>query len=273
MFGAVIGDIIGSPYIDKKVEASDFTLISEESKITEITVMTLAVAEAIMHAMPTQGIICEEGIFQNNLIFWMKKFGRKIKNIRYGRKFYAWLHAKKSFPYESLSSGAALRVSPIAFAFDNIMDVERFAELAARVTTKTDESIKIARVMAGMIFLARMKRDKHEIKNYFREKTGINFFATVEELGSKFNFLSIEGIRATCSDLITAALASFLANENFEDSVHIAISLGGETAVMASIAGALSEAYSETKILTEVLAFEKLHKRLQFTVEKWEQWK
>ena len=273
MFGAVIGDVIGSPYISKQVDSTNFGLLSKESKFTEITVMTLAVAEAVMHAMPTQGIICEDEIFRRNLIFWMKKFGRKFAHIHYGRKFYKWLHVKKSLPYESSSNGAALRISPIAFAFDNITDVERFAEIAARVTTKTDESIKLARTLAGMIFLARMKKDKDEIKNYFLEQTGINFLPTLEEFYAKFNFLSIEGIRTSCCDSIQAALASFIENENFENSVRTAVYLGGETSETASMAGALAETYSGVKILTEVLVFAKIHKRLRFTVEKWEQWK
>lgn len=273
MFGAVIGDIIGSPYIDQKIPDADFPLISKESKYTEVSIMTLAVAEALMHAMPTQGVICENGRFQSELIFWMKKFGRRFPSVRYGRKFHAWIHAKKSFPYQSASNGAALRVSPIAFAFDNILDVERFAELVARVTTKTDEIVKFARVLAGMIFLARMKKDKTEIKNYFLERAGINFLSSLEQLDIKINFLSIEGKRPTCEDSISAALVSFLESENFDDTIRTAVSFGGKTNEIASMAGALAQVYFGVRILTEVEAFEKLHGRLKFTIEKWEQWK
>ena len=274
MFGAVIGDLIGSPYIknEKTFDGVDSTLLSDEVKATEITVMTLAVAEALMQSMPMYGIICDGGIFQKNLIYRMKKFGQKFTHIRYGRKFYAWLHVKKSFPYESKSNGAALRVSPIAWAFNNLEDVERFAELAACVTTKTDESINFARVMAGMIFLARMKKDKDEIKNYFQERSESSL-STFKEFDIKFNFLNIEGMRPKCCDSISAALACFLEGKKFDDSVSNAISLGGKTNETASMAGALTEAYSGVKILTEVEAFEKLNGRLQFTIEKWEQWK
>lgn len=273
MLGAVIGDIIGSPYDNRKFIDPDFPLISEESKYTEISIMTLAVAEALIHAMPTQGIVCEGGKFQGELIFWMKRFGRKFSRVRYGRKFYAWIHTRNSFPYESFSNGAALRVSPVAFAFDNILDVERFAELTARVTTTTDESIKLARGLAGMIFLARMKKDKFEIKKYFQERAEINFSVTLKDFEAKFNFLSIEGKRPTSSEIILAALESFIETENFEESVRTAISLGGKACEAASISGALAQAYSGVRVLTEVEAFEKLHRRLQFTVEKWEQWK
>ena len=272
MFGAVIGDIIGSPYVEQKIDDTNWPLISNNSKHTEISVMTLAVAEALMHSMPVcpieGGNICEAGKFQSELIFWMKKFWQKIKNIRYGRKFYAWLCVKKSFPYESMSNGAVLRVSPIAFTFDNLMDVERFAELSARVTVKTKETIKFACLMAGMIFLARIKKDKDEIKNYFQERSGINFSEiTIEKIRPNFEFST------ACDKTITASLAAFLENENFEDTVRTAVSLGGQTTATASMSGALAEAYYGVRILTEVEAFEKLHKRLKFTIEKFEQWR
>lgn len=273
MFGAAIGDIIGSPYINQKIDGTDWPLISAKiSKQTEISVMTLAVAEAIMHAMPVCPVegrnICEAGKIQSELIFWMKKFGKTVKNIRYGKKFYAWLHVKKSFPYESAGNGAVLRVSPVSFAFDNIMDVERFAELTARVTTKTDEAVKFARVMAGMIFLARMKKDKDEIKNYFQEHAEINFSEiSIEKIRPDFEFTT------NSEKTISASLAAFLENENFEDTVRTAVSLGGQTTATASMSGALAEAYHGVRILTEVEAFARLHKRLKFTVEKFEQWK
>ena len=274
MFGAVIGDLIGSPYIknEKKFDGVDSSLFSKEAKATEISIMTIAVAEALMKAMPKYGTICDGEIFQRNLFLCMRNFGKKFTHVHYGRKFYAWIHAKKAFPYESKSNGAALRVSPIAFAFNNIMDVERFAEIASRVTTKTEESIKFARVMAGMVFLARMKKDKDEIKNYFQNR-GETSLSTLEEIEIKFNFLNIENTKPACCDSMAAALVCFLESENFEDCIRNAISLGGETSEIASMAAALSEAYSGVRILTEVLAFEKLNGRLQFTIEKFEQWK
>jgi len=269
MFGAVIGDIIGSPYRDQKIdtEAEDFRLILPQSDFTEISVMTIAVAEALMHSISSQGNIPVELDFTKNLYYYMKKFGRKFRRVHYGRKFHAWINVKKSFPYESLSNGAVLRISPIAWAFNNLEDVERFAQAGARVTVKTDETINFARVMAGMVFLARMKRDKDEIKNYFEEQTGLNFSATIEDLRPNFEFIT------KCPESMTAALAAFLENENFEGAIRSALSLGGDTTATASMAGALAEAYSGTRILTEVEAFEKLHRRLQFTIEKFEQWK
>ena len=267
MLGAVAGDIIGSPFI-KIRDDSDFPLISENSRVTEISVMTLAAAEALMHVMPVYGEMnFTEEKFENDLIFWMRFLAKKTKNIHYGKKFYKWLKVKFPRPYESLTNGAALRVSPVAWAFDNLDDVEKFAEISARITHNTDEAIKYTRVTAGMIFLARMKKDKEEIKNYFQEKTGLTLSKTLEEIKTDFEFIN------SCPESISAALTVFLESENFEDAVRKSISLGGEANATASLSGALAEAFSGIKILTEVEAYEKMPKRLKFSLEKWEQWK
>ena len=268
MLGAVAGDIIGSPYVRNSDDINmDFPLFSEKSKNTEITVMTLAVSEALMHVMPVYGEInFTEERFARELIFWMQMFGRKFaKKVHYGKKFFRWINSSKPLPYESLSNGPALRVSPVAWAFDNIEDVERFAEISARLTSTTDESVLYAQVMAGAVFLARMKRDKEDIQTYFHEKTGL-IPKTFDELRSDFYFMT------TCKETVSAALSVFLESENFEDAVRKSVLLGGETNATAAMSGAVSEAFSGIKILTEVEAFERLEKRLKFSVEKWEQW-
>ena len=266
MLGAIVGDIIGSPYRNNKKD-SDFPLISPRSYTTEITLMTLAVVEALMKAMPEYGAEISEERFESEVIFWLRFFGKKFKKIRHGKKFYSWLTSRDPQPYESSSNGAALRVSPIAWAFDDIEDVEHFAEVAARVTHNTDEGIKYARTMAGMVFLARMKKEKDEIKNYFCEKTGLELSKTIEELRPDFAFTT------ACPVTVSAAVVAFMESEYFDDAVRRAISLGGETTATAAMTGAIAEALWGVKIVTEVEAFDKLAKRLRYSVEKWEQWK
>ena len=272
MFGAVIGDIIGRPYVNKKIDDSEkIQRLNKFSTFTEISVMTLAVAEALMRAMPVcpadGGKICVGSSFQKSLIASMKQFGKKFSKIHYGKKFNAWIHKKNPTPYESLSNGAALRVSPVAWAFDNILDVERFAELVARVTTPTAETVKFTRTFAGMVFLARMKKEKSEIKDYFEKRAEIKFSATIEEIRPDFTFSS------KCNETISAAFAAFLESENFGETMTKAISLGGETTATASMSGALAEAYFGTSISTEAETFDRLHKYLKFVVGKFEQWK
>ncbi|MBQ7196566.1 MAG: ADP-ribosylglycohydrolase family protein [Synergistaceae bacterium] len=270
MLGAVVGDILGSSYKRCKPENMDFPLFPKgdnQPRCTEISVMTLAVAEALMHAMKVPGNVCTAGQFRGSLIYWMRAFGRKIKKIIYGRKFFAWLHVKAPQAYDSQSNGSVLRVSPIAWVFDNLEDVERFAEIAARVTNKNQNVVSFARVMAGMIFFARMKKSKDEIKNYFQERSGLELTKTFEELRENFDFIT------TCPETLSAALTAFLEGENFEDVIRKAIFLGGETTATASMAGAIAEAFYGVKISIEAEAFEKIPRRLQYTIEKWEQWK
>ena len=268
MLGAIAGDIIGSPYIKLKIDDMDFPLFSEKSKNTEISVMTLAVAEALMRVMNAPNSEISEEKFERELIFWMQKFGRQFaKKVYYGKKFFRWINSRRPQPYESISNSAALRISAVSWAFDNLEDVERAAEIAARVTSSTDESIKYARIMAGMVFLARMKKEKKEIKNYFQEKTNLTLSKTFEEIKQDFYFMN------TCPQTVSAALTAFLESENSEDTIRKAVLLGGETNATAAMAGAIAEAFSGIKILTEVEAYERLEKRLKFSLEKWEQWK
>ena len=53
MYGAILGDIIGSPYeFDQGNKTKAFPLFLESSEFTDDTVLTLAVAEAFMDANP-----------------------------------------------------------------------------------------------------------------------------------------------------------------------------------------------------------------------------
>lgn len=266
MFGAIAGDIIGSPYRDEKPDA-DFPILTENSRVTEITVMTLAVAEALMRTMRKPGVKFTDERFRHEVIYWMKAFGKKSKKISFGRKFQRWLNSPRPRAYGTSSNGAALRVSPIAWAFDNLEDVEKYAEIAAGVTHNTDDGIKYARTVAGMVFLARMKKDKDDIKTYFEEKTGLTLSKTIEEIRPGFEF------KTSCPETVPAAVTAFLEGNDFEEAVRKAVSLGGETNATASMAGAIAEALLGIKILIESRAFEILDRRLKFYVEKWEQWK
>lgn len=146
MYGAILGDIIGSPYeFDMGNKSKDFPLFSENSTFTDDTVMTVAVADAFMSG----------GDPRETLIHSMQKWGRKFPHAGYGGMFRRWLGAKEPKPYGSFGNGSAMRVSAAAWLYDDLETVRAMARLSAEVTHNHPEGIKGAEATAAAIFLAR----------------------------------------------------------------------------------------------------------------------
>ena len=167
MYGAILGDIIGSPYeFDRGNKSKDFPLFSKDSLFTDDTVMTVAVAEAFMDAPD------DEELLRRRLIRSMQKWGHRYPDAGYGLQFSAWLDSTDPQPYHSWGNGSAMRVSSVAWLYDNPEAVRRMARLSAEVTHDHPEGIKGAEATASAIFLARTGHGKAEIKAYIEEQFG-----------------------------------------------------------------------------------------------------
>ena len=153
MFGAILGDIIGSPYeFDcNNIKTKDFPLFSQKSHFTDDTVMTLAVAKAFMD---TENVSDDKAV-KANLVASMRELGAAYPDAGYGGRFSHWLTAENPKPYHSYGNGSAMRVSSVAWMFDTIEEVRRAARLSAEVTHNHSEGIKGAEATASAIFLAR----------------------------------------------------------------------------------------------------------------------
>ena len=153
LLGAIIGDVVGRPYEFNSIKTKQFTLVTRNSVFSDDTVMTLAVANALRKWK--KGDAIDEKEFEQAVIDSMRKFGRRYPNAGYGRKFARWLESDNPQPYNSWGNGSAMRVSPVAWYFDDLETVERFAAITARVTHNHPEGIKGAQATAAAIFLAR----------------------------------------------------------------------------------------------------------------------
>ena len=226
-YGAIVGDIIGSPFEfnENNYKAKDFELFSRNSYPTDDTVMTLAVASALH----------KSGDFERNLVRTMRTFGRLYPNAGYGARFYDWVFSKNPHPYNSCGNGSAMRVSPVAWAFDNLENVEKFAELSARVTHNHPEGIKGAKATAGAIFLARMGRSKEKIKEYIEEKYQYDLNRTCDEIRPNNYHIEI------CQKTVPEAIIAFLEAKDFEDAVRNAVSLGGDSDTIAAITASIAQ--------------------------------
>ena len=186
MFGAILGDIIGSPYeFDNRQKSKDFPLFSDLSRFTDDTVMTIAVADAFME-LPANFTDAQVSAL---LIDKMQMYGRKYWKAGYGQRFFMWLISKDPKPYNSYGNGSAMRVSSIAWLFDTLEEVRRFARLSAEVTHNHPEGIKGAEATASAIFLARTGHSKAEIKAYITEQFGYDLHRSCDEIRPEYHHI------------------------------------------------------------------------------------
>ncbi len=240
MIGAIIGDIIGSVYEWNNIKTKDFPLFTSECFFTDDTVMTIAVAEGLM-----------KGACTDDFVLAMKKYALLYPKADYGGNFHSWLFSEDTKPYNSWGNGSAMRVSPVAWIFDTLPEVEKYAEISAAVTHNHPEGIKGAQATAASIFLARKGKTKAEIKTYIEGKYGYDLSRTLDEIRPNYEF------NESCQETVPEAITAFLESVDFEDAIRNAISLGGDSDTLAAITGSIAEgAYIvPEKIKSKALSF------------------
>ncbi|MBQ4556663.1 MAG: ADP-ribosylglycohydrolase family protein [Clostridia bacterium] len=232
MYGAIIGDIVGSKYEFNNIKTKEFPFLSDGCSYTDDTIMTIAVARALMNA---NGKHTE---FYNTLIEEMKTLGRKYPHPQggYGGRFEQWILSNNPSPYNSFGNGSAMRVSPCAIYAVELQEALELAEISASVTHNHPEGIKGAKATAAAIFMAKTCKSKDEIRKYISDK----FYPldkTVDEIRKSYEF------NETCQDTVPQAIIAFLESESFEDAIRNAVSLGGDTDTLAAITGSIAWVY------------------------------
>ena len=234
MYGAILGDIIGSPYeFDMGDKTKDFPLFSKRSEFTDDTVMTIAVADVFLDS----NLVMDDNIIRENLIDSMHKYGKAFPNSGYGGRFGAWLFLGGREPYNSWGNGSAMRVSSVAWLFDDLGMVRHMAQLSAEVTHNHPEGIKGAEATAAAIFLARTGATKEAIKEYIQTHFGYDLSRTCDEI--RPNYYHVE----SCQETVPEAITAFLEGNSFEDVIRTAVSLGGDCDTLTCIAGSIAEAF------------------------------
>ena len=233
MFGAILGDIIGSPYeFDRGNKSKEFPLFSSESHFTDDTVMTVAVAEALMDCSPDS----TDDEIRQKLVDSMRKYGKLYPNAGYGNRFMVWLLSNPK-PYNSYGNGSAMRVSSVAWLYNDMETVRRMARLSADVTHNHPEGIKGAEATASAIFLARTGHSKAEIKAYIEQEFGYSLNRTCDEI--RPTYFHVE----SCQETVPEAITAFLEGNDFEDVIRTAVSLGGDCDTLTAIAGSIAEGF------------------------------
>ena len=234
MYGAILGDIIGSPYeFNRSGKTKDFPLFCAESRFTDDSVMTLAVADAFLEINPEDS----DSSVRQKLIQKMQYWGRTFPSVGYGGGFFRWLISSDPQPYGSWGNGSAMRVSSAGWLFDDLDTVRRMARLSADVTHNHPEGIKGAEATASAIFLARTGCRKPEIKQYTEEQFGYDLSRTCDEIRPAYCH------KPSCQETVPEAITAFLEGDSFEDVIRTAVSLGGDCDTLTCIAGSVAEAF------------------------------
>ena len=241
MYGAILGDMIGAPYeFDRGNKTKEFPLFGRGTEFTDDTVMTVAVAEALLDAAEAgdnaDDAAGAEAIRQR-LVRSMRKWAKKYPYAGYGGMFYRWLHASDPQPYGSYGNGSAMRVAAAGWLYGSMEETLKHAELTASVTHNHPEGIKGAKAIAAAIFLARAGCAKNEIKKYIVREFGYDLSRTCDEIRPGYHHVE------TCQETVPEALTAFLEGESFEDVIRTAVSLGGDSDTLTCIAGSIAEAF------------------------------
>ena len=233
MYGALLGDMIGSPYeFDRGKKTKDFPLFIRESEFTDDSVMTIAVAEALMATLGKDDVSVRYAVIRS-----MQKWGRRYPYAGYGARFIHWLREKDPEPYNSWGNGSAMRVSAAGWLCDTLEETRRLARLSADVTHNHPEGIKGAEATASAIFLARTGHDKEEIRAYITDEFGYDLTRTCDQIRPDYRHVE------SCQETVPEAITAFLEGKDFEDVIRTAVSLGGDCDTLTCIAGSMAEAF------------------------------
>ena len=229
MYGAVIGDIAGSTLEFRGKKTRDFPLFIPDSDITDDTIMTIAVAKALMQWREEGGDLHE--LMRQH----MRTLGRKYPYPlgAYGFSFSVWLDSSASEPYNSCGNGSAMRVSPCGLIASTLDEALTLAKISAEVTHSHPEGIKGAQATAAAVFLAKTRHSKEEIRDYISR----NFYPldrTLEEIRPGYRF------DGTCQGSVPESIIAFLESESYEDAIRNVISLGGDADTMGAITGSIA---------------------------------
>jgi ADP-ribosylglycohydrolase len=223
MLGALTGDIVGSIYEWNNIKTTEFPLFQDHCRFTDDSVLTVALAESILTGEGYASL--------------MKRYCRNYPNAGYGGNFLRWAQSESTRPYHSWGNGAAMRISPAAWAFDSLAEVLRKAEEYSILTHDHPEGIKGAQATAATVYLGRTGASKQEIRRFVTDKFSYDLSRSCDEIRPDYTF------DVSCQGSVPQAIIAFLESRDFESAIRLAVSLGGDSDTIADITGGIAQAY------------------------------
>ena len=260
MIGAIIGDIVGSRFEFRNLLSKDFDFITADSTFTDDTVMTCAVAQALMDCNGNFGDLAGKTVSA------MQRIGRQFPNCGYGARFIHWMFSDDPQPYNSYGNGSAMRISPVGFAARDVEEAKLLSAVVTAVSHNHPEGLKGAEATAVAIVLARQGKTKEEIRTAMAEYYDLS--TTVEGCRAAWNGHG----REICQISVPQALVCFFEGNSYEDVIRNCISIGGDSDTIAAIAGGIAEAFFGIPANIIEQGKEKLDPRLLEVCDQFEAW-
>ncbi len=234
MYGAILGDIIGSPFeFDRGDKTKEFRLFTKGCCYTDDSVLTIAVGQALLE-VGKKGSVDE---IKKSVVKNMRIWSDKYPYAGYGARFVRWLTSRNPKPYGSFGNGSAMRVSAAGWLYESIERTREVAEATAIVTHNHPEGIKGAVAVASCIYLARNGATKGKIKKYVENEFKYDLRRTLADIRPTYHHVE------SCQQTVPEAITAFLESDGFEDAIRNAVSLGGDTDTLAAITGSIAEAF------------------------------
>lgn len=226
MFGAIVGDVIGSPFEHANVKSTAFRLFDRGAQCTDDSILTVATADAILNGREYAATY--------------QDYFHRFPNAGYGGRFVQWANRRETRPYGSWANGSAMRASPVGWARDALADVLTEADRTATVTHDHPEGIKGARAVAGAVFLARTSRSRETVRKFIIDDCGYPLGRTIDQIRPDYEF------DISCRVTVPVAVQAFLESTDFENAIRLAVSVGGDSDTIACITGAVAHAFYGT---------------------------
>ncbi len=243
MIGAIAGDIIGSVYEWHNIKTTEFQWIDPKSIFTDDSVLTIALADSILSDTPYETLL--------------KDYYRRYPHAGYGGMFHQWARSIESKPYNSFGNGAAMRISPVGFAYSTLDSVMAKAEEFTAITHNHPEGIRGAKATAAAIFLARTGNGKDQIRDFIQMRFGYDLSRRLDDIRPLYTF------NETCQGTVPEAIIAFLESTSYENAIRLAISLGGDSDTLACITGGIAQAfYGGAPVEIERMVYQKLDQPL-----------
>ena len=224
MLGAITGDIVGSVYEFDNIKTTEFDLFCFDSAFfTDDTILTVALADAILHELDYADTL--------------RNYSRRYPHASYGTSFFLWARTPNAPAYDSWGNGAAMRISPVGYAFDNLEEVQQKAREYTEITHNHPEGIKGALATASAIFLARTGHSKQQIRDYITEQFGYDLNRTCDDIRPHYYF------NESCQGTVPEAIIALLDSTDFENALRLAVSLGGDSDTLTCITGGIAQAF------------------------------
>ncbi len=244
MIGAIIGDIVGSRFEWHNHRSKEFELFVDKCEATDDSIMSLAIAKAILN--------CDKNYTKlgENAVKCMQEIGRPYPGCGFGGMFFEWIYSDDPKPYNSFGNGAAMRVSACGFAAKSMDEAIALSKAVTEVTHNHPEGIKGAEATVVAIYMARTGKNIHQIRKYIdRHYYPMDF--TLDSIRESYQF------NETCQNTVPQAIMAFLESKSFEDAIRNAISIGGDSDTLATITGGIAEAYYgvPTEIRNQAITF------------------